>query len=60
MHQLLQKLQPDMIVLDPSTIGQARALLAWTAAPSLHEVFRSDLRTLFRRSWFMLQQVPSP
>ncbi len=23
-HQLLQKLQPDMIVLDPSTIGQAR------------------------------------
>ena len=25
-HQLLQKLQPDMIVLDPSTIGQARPL----------------------------------
>jgi len=27
-HQLLQKLQPDMIVLDPSTIGQVRPLSA--------------------------------
>lgn len=31
--QLLEKLQPDMIVLDPSTIGQARALsAAWLPA----------------------------
>lgn len=26
-HLLLDKLQPDMIVLDPTTIGQVRALL---------------------------------
>ena len=35
-HQLLQKLQPDMIVLDPSTIGQAR--VTSLASPSVTAV----------------------
>ena len=31
-HQLLDKLQPDMIVLDPTAIGQVRCLLPGTCA----------------------------
>lgn len=31
-HLLLDKLQPDMIVLDPTTIGQVRFPLAWNRA----------------------------
>jgi U3 small nucleolar RNA-associated protein 7 len=33
-HQLLDKLQPDMIVLDPTAIGQVRCLLPGTHARS--------------------------